>query len=117
MLVGLQGVKLMDVTVLLQPVISGWLSAVGIKLESYAASAVAQDSQGGPRSWAPLARLSGVMCSSSVVDLFYVITNGVDKVAARTIVKRAPCAALDSAEALAAASGGAIRCFFNLCVL
>lgn len=104
-----QGVKFLDITVLLSPVISSWLSAVGIKLESYAASAIAADSQGGNRSWAPVARLSGVMCSSSVLDLFYVIINGVDKVAARTIVKRPPVAAVAAAEALAAAAGGAIR--------
>jgi hypothetical protein len=102
-------VKLIDVSVLLAPVISSWLSAVGIKLESYAASAIATDSKDGPRSWAPLARLSGVMCSSSVVDLFYMIVNGVDTVAARTIVKRPPNAAVAAAKALAAAIGGAIR--------
>lgn len=102
----------MDVTLLFSPVISSWLSGVGIKLESYAASAIASDSQGGPRSWAPVARLQGVMCSSSVVDLFYVIENGVDKVAMRTMAKRPPAAAATTAEALVAAAGGAVRYFF-----
>lgn len=104
-----QGVKLIDTTVLLSPVISSWLSGVGVKMESYAAAAVAVDSQGGPRSWATVDRLQGKLCSSSVVDLFYMIVNGVDKVAARAIVKRSPDAAAATAEALAAASGGAIR--------
>lgn len=110
----MQGLKLLDITVMLAPVISSWLSAVGIKLESYAASAVAADAQAGNRSWAPLARLSGVLCSSSVVDLFYVIVNGVDKVAARAMVNRPPAAAVAAAEAVAAAAGGAIRCSSHL---
>jgi hypothetical protein len=103
-------VRLIDVSVLLAPVISSYLSAVGIKLEAFAASAVATDSKDGHRSWTPSERLSGIMYSSSVLDLFYMIDNTVDRVAARTIIKRPPAAATAAAEALAAATGGAIRC-------
>lgn len=102
--------RILDVAALLEPAVAAWLSAVGVKLEAYAATAVAADAQApGGRAWAPLARLSGVLCSSSVVDLFYVLSNSVDKVAARVVARRPPAAAAAAAEAVAAAAGGAVR--------
>lgn len=105
-----QGIPLVDVPHLLAPAMLSWITVVGVKLESVAASYVAADSQAPPpHAWAPVSRVQGFLCSASLVDTFHAVGTSVDVIAARAIVAQPRAIAVRAAEALAAATGGAVR--------
>lgn len=107
-----QGILLVDVATLLAPVMMSWIAVVGVKLEGIAASYVAADAQAAPpRAWAPVSRLRGFLCSSSLVDTFHAVASSVDSVASRAVAAQPRAVAVAAAEALAAAAGGAARLY------
>eukprot|EP00892_Ulva_mutabilis_P012180 jgi/Ulvmu1/9334/UM050_0084.1 len=104
------GIPLVSVPLLLAPAMLAWISVVGVKLEGIAASYVAADAGAlSPRPWAPLSRLRGFLCSSSLVDTFHAVINSVDAVATRAVAAQPRVVAVPAAEAVAAAAGGAAR--------
>lgn len=95
---------------MLAPAMLSWVSVVGVKLEAVAASYVAADAQAPPpRSWAPVSRVRGFLCSASLVDTFHAVGTSVDAIAVQAVAAQPRGVATHVAEGLAAAAGGAVR--------
>lgn len=95
---------------LLAPAILSWIAVVGVKLEGIAAGYVAADAQAPPpRAWAPVSRVRGFLCSSSLVDTFHAVGTSLDAVAERAILPQPHAIAVQAAEASAVAAGRAVR--------